>query len=86
MALILSRDIRDALPSDEILISVHERYGEVPEWLNGVLSKSTAPSRVPGVRIPSSPPSRTLYLPQPLMRSIQISLFKSKKSYILIIQ
>ena len=34
--------------------------GEVPEWSNGPDSKSGVPVRVPGVRIPPSPPSPSL--------------------------
>ena len=30
--------------------------GEVPEWSNGLVSKTSAASRLPGVRIPPSPP------------------------------
>ena len=30
--------------------------GEVPEWLNGAVSKTVERLRVPGVRIPPSPP------------------------------
>lgn len=30
--------------------------GEMPEWSNGVVSKTTVPLRVPRVRIPVSPP------------------------------
>ncbi len=30
--------------------------GEVQEWLNWLLSKSSEPARVPWVRIPPSPP------------------------------
>ncbi len=28
----------------------------MPEWLNGTVLKTVEPSRVPGVRIPLSPP------------------------------
>ena len=32
--------------------------GEMPEWSIGAVSKTAVPSRVPGVRIPLSPPKR----------------------------
>src|SRR3984957_2943613 len=32
--------------------------GEMAEWLKALDSKSSVPARVPGVRIPLSPPSR----------------------------
>ena len=34
--------------------------GELPEWLNGTVSKTVVSLRVPRVRIPDSPP---VYLP-----------------------
>lgn len=34
-------------------------HGEMPEWLNGALSKSVNPSRDSGVRIPLSPLKKT---------------------------
>ena len=37
----------------------HIIFGEVPEWLNGTVLKTVAPSRVPGVRISPSPPMFT---------------------------
>ncbi len=34
------------------------RIGEVPEWSIGSVSKTDVPARVPGVRIPPSPPRK----------------------------
>ena len=36
----------------------NDRYGEVPEWSNGLDSKSSVRFTVPWVRIPPSPPAR----------------------------
>ena len=57
--------------------------GEVPEWLNGAVSKTVERERVPRVRIPLSPPTslggpgtfgRALNLPQIWRRSAGFSL------------
>ena len=34
-----------------------QRNGEVPEWLNGAVSKTVVRASVPRVRIPLSPPT-----------------------------
>ena len=34
------------------------KYGEVPEWTIGTVLKTVVPERVPGVRIPPSPPTK----------------------------
>ena len=36
--------------------------GEVPEWSNGADSKSVVPFEVPRVRIPPSPPNKSIKL------------------------
>ncbi len=42
------------------LLAYQNNCGEMPERLKGVDSKSIVPVRVPGVRIPLSPPHNTL--------------------------
>lgn len=37
------------------LISYNEGYGEVPEWLNGLVSKTRIAARLSRVRIPPFP-------------------------------
>lgn len=43
-------------------IRLSANHGEVPEWSNGLDSKSSVPSRVPRVRIPASPPKFIAHL------------------------
>ena len=43
-------------------LSIPIRFGEVAEWSKAVDSKSIVRSRVPGVRIPPSPPFICLFL------------------------
>ena len=36
------------------------KSGEVPEWLKGLVLKTSVPAMVPWVRIPPSPPGRQI--------------------------
>jgi hypothetical protein len=46
---------------------VAKLYGEVAEWLMAPVLKTGVPERVPGVRIPPSPPVPYLVLRLPLL-------------------
>jgi hypothetical protein len=53
---------------------LHEPFGEVPEWLNGAVSKTVVRASVPRVRIPPSPPASHLFFQRNLaLRNYRVS-------------
>jgi hypothetical protein len=66
----LQEHLRDGLQGEtgrsgtRFILSERKKDGEVAEWSNAPASKAGVPERVPGVRIPASPPilSAALFL------------------------
>ena len=52
----ISKQACNLMPTKLNAAQDDRRYGEVPEWSNGAVSKTVEPVRVPRVRIPVSPP------------------------------